>query len=60
MIRKDPDLDFLPIPDSGSSGQKGTGSRIRSTDFRQCCAFEFNEEGQDSSLSRINPKKAFK
>jgi hypothetical protein len=25
----DPDLDFLPIPDPGSSGQKGTRSRIR-------------------------------
>jgi hypothetical protein len=25
----DPDLDILPIPDSGSRGQKGTGSRIR-------------------------------
>jgi hypothetical protein len=24
----DPDLDFLPIPDAGSNGQKGTGSRI--------------------------------
>jgi hypothetical protein len=25
----DPDLDFSPIPDLGSGGQKGTGSRIR-------------------------------
>ncbi len=25
----DPDLDFLPISDPGSRGQKGTGSRIR-------------------------------
>jgi hypothetical protein len=25
----DPDADFLPIPDPGSKGQKGTGSRIR-------------------------------
>jgi hypothetical protein len=25
----DPDPDFLPIPDPGSMGQKGTGSRIR-------------------------------
>jgi len=24
-----PATDFLPIPDSGSRGQKGTGSRIR-------------------------------
>jgi hypothetical protein len=24
-----PDLDLLPIPDPGSRGQKGTGSRIR-------------------------------
>ncbi len=24
-----PDLDFLPSPDPGSRGQKGTGSRIR-------------------------------
>jgi hypothetical protein len=24
----DPDPDFLPIPDPGSSGQKGSGSRI--------------------------------
>jgi hypothetical protein len=27
-----PDPDFLPIPDTGSRGQKGTGSRIRNTD----------------------------
>jgi hypothetical protein len=25
----DPDPDYLPIPDSGSRGEKGTGSRIR-------------------------------
>jgi hypothetical protein len=25
----DPDAEFLPIPDPGSRGQKGTGSRIR-------------------------------
>ncbi len=25
----DPDTDFLPIPDPGSRGQKGTGSWIR-------------------------------
>jgi hypothetical protein len=24
----DPDADFLPIPDTGSRGQKGTGNRI--------------------------------
>jgi hypothetical protein len=29
MFFLDPDLDFLPIPDHGSRGQKGTGSRIR-------------------------------
>jgi hypothetical protein len=29
-----PDLDFLPIPDPGSTGQKGTGSRIRNTASR--------------------------
>ncbi len=27
-----PDLYFLPIPDPGSRGQKGTGSRIRNSD----------------------------
>jgi hypothetical protein len=27
----DPDADFLPIPDPGSRGQKGTGSRIPTT-----------------------------
>jgi hypothetical protein len=27
----DPDADLLPIPDPGSRGQKGTGSRIRNT-----------------------------
>jgi hypothetical protein len=34
MFIPNPDFDFLPIPDPGSSGQKGTGSwiRIRSTD----------------------------
>ncbi len=25
----DPDSDFLPVPDPGSRGQKGAGSRIR-------------------------------
>jgi hypothetical protein len=37
MIRDfipDPDLDFIPIPDPGSRGQKGTGSRIRNTAFQ--------------------------
>jgi hypothetical protein len=29
MCIPDPDLDFLPIPEPGSRGQKGTGSRIR-------------------------------
>jgi hypothetical protein len=29
MFLPDPDSDFLPIPDPGSRGQKGTGSRIR-------------------------------
>jgi hypothetical protein len=28
MFIPDPDLDFLPIPDPGSRGQKGTGSMI--------------------------------
>jgi hypothetical protein len=27
-----PDLDFFPIPDPGTTGQKGTGSRIRNTE----------------------------
>ncbi len=27
----DMDLDFLPLPDPGSRGHKGTGSRIRNT-----------------------------
>ncbi len=31
-----PDPDFLPIPDPGSRGQKGTGSRIRYTDGVMC------------------------
>jgi hypothetical protein len=29
VVRPDPDTDFLPIPDPGSRGQKGTESRIR-------------------------------
>jgi hypothetical protein len=29
----DPDPEFLPIPDPGSRGQKGTGSRIRNTAY---------------------------
>jgi hypothetical protein len=29
LIIPDLDLDFFPIPDPGSMGQKGTGSRIR-------------------------------
>ncbi len=28
MFIPDPDADYLPIPDPGSRGQKGTGSRI--------------------------------
>jgi hypothetical protein len=34
MFIPDPEIDFLPIPDFGSRGQKGTGSRnlIRKTD----------------------------
>jgi hypothetical protein len=31
LVIPDPDPDFLPIPDPGSRGQKGTGSRIRKT-----------------------------
>jgi hypothetical protein len=34
VVIPDPDPDFLPIPDPGSRGQKGIGSRIGSaTDF---------------------------
>jgi hypothetical protein len=29
----DPDIDFSPVPDPGSRGQKGTGSRIRNTEL---------------------------
>jgi hypothetical protein len=29
LVIPDPDPDFLPIPDPGSRGQKGAGSRIR-------------------------------
>ncbi len=29
MFIRDPDPDFLPFPDPGARGQKGTGSRIR-------------------------------
>jgi hypothetical protein len=51
MIIPDPDPDFLPIPDPGSRGQKGTGSqiRIRNTIFFQAnsswtplCAVNFS------------------
>jgi hypothetical protein len=38
-VHLDPDLDFLPIPDPGSRGQKGTGSRIRNTAKDQRCVF---------------------
>jgi hypothetical protein len=41
----DPDPDFLPIPDPGSRGQKGTGSRVQGSkrhripdpDPQHCC-----------------------
>jgi hypothetical protein len=33
MFIPDPELDFLPIPDPGFRGQKGTGSKIRNTVF---------------------------
>jgi hypothetical protein len=29
LFIRDPDPDFVPFPDPGSKGQKGTGSRIR-------------------------------
>jgi hypothetical protein len=32
----DPDADFLPIPDPGTRGQKGTGSRIPDPDPQHC------------------------
>ncbi len=32
----DSDPDFLPIPDPGSRGQKGTGSRIPDPDLQHC------------------------
>jgi hypothetical protein len=32
MFIADLDRDFLPIPDPGSRGEKGTGSRIRIRD----------------------------
>ncbi len=32
LFISDPDPDFLPIPDPGSRGEKGTGSRIRIRD----------------------------
>jgi hypothetical protein len=31
-VHPDPDLDFLPIPDPGFRGQKGTGFRISDPD----------------------------
>ncbi len=36
-----PDPDFLPIPDTESKGQKGTGSPIRNTD----CTFMNSASG---------------
>ncbi len=35
----DPDTDFLPIPDSGSRGQKVIGSRIPDPDPQHCCRY---------------------
>ncbi len=35
MFIPDPDPNFLPIPDPGSRGQKGTRSRIRNTALYQ-------------------------
>ena len=35
----DPDADFLPIPDPGSRGQKGIGSRIPDPDPQHCCRY---------------------
>ncbi len=34
IMISDPDIYFLPIPDPGSKGQKGTGSRIRNIDHK--------------------------
>ncbi len=41
MFIQDTDLDFLPILDPGSRGQKGPGSRIRirNTGFHNNCYF---------------------
>ncbi len=41
MFFPDSDLDYVPIPDTGFRGQKGTGSRIRirNTVFVRWCRY---------------------
>jgi hypothetical protein len=45
MFIPDPDLDFLPVPDPGSRGQNGTGSRIRNTGSGTCCDRKNSRKG---------------
>jgi hypothetical protein len=47
----DPDPDFLPIPDPGSRGQKGTGSRIPYPDLQHWTG-RSRDEGQEIRIKR--------
>jgi hypothetical protein len=58
MFIPDPDLDFLPIPDLGSRGQKGTRSqiRIRNSAKKQC----FGPGDPPSNRAKMTKKKGKK
>jgi hypothetical protein len=51
----DPDLDFLPIPEPGSRGQKGTGSRIQIRNIDPAFSDSFRSFG---SVRQPFPSKA--
>jgi hypothetical protein len=53
MFNSDPDLDFLPILDPGSRGQKGTGYRIVDTDPQHCL------KGRSGFRRSLQPSKEF-
>ncbi len=56
----DPDADFLPIPDPGSRGQKGTGSRIRIRNIASpTCSHDrfFSDEEMKLLPDMINGKR---
>jgi hypothetical protein len=53
----DPDPDFLHIPDPGSRGQKGTGSRIQDPDPQHCIINQQQIESGNMTIYDVNSTK---